>query len=72
MKRLFLPYASALVNAHLPLAFVAAQLGHSDTRMVEKHYGHLAPSALKDAIRKLAPTLGIFRPGKLDGLKIKR
>lgn len=65
-------YASSLVNAGVPLAFIGAQLGHSDTRMVEKHYGHLAPSAKKDAIRKLAPRLGIFEPGKVEGLKIKR
>jgi hypothetical protein len=26
------------------LRVVAAQLGHSDTRMVEKHYRHMAPS----------------------------
>lgn len=65
-------YASALVNAGVPLAFIAQQLGHSDTRMVERHYGHLAPSALKDAIRRLAPRLGIHEPGKVAGLKIKR
>lgn len=65
-------YASALVNAGLPMAYVGQMLGHSDTRMVEKHYGHLAPSAVKDAIRKLAPKLGIHEPGKLEGLKIKR
>ena len=64
-------YASALVNAGVPLAFVAQQLGHSDTRMVEKHYGHLAPSALKDAIRKLAPRLGIHEPRNVEGLKIQ-
>lgn len=64
-------YASTLVNAGLPLAYVAAQLGHSDTRMVEKHYGHLAPTALAEAVRKLTPRLGIheskvvpFRPAK--------
>ena len=65
-------YASALVNAGVPLVFIAAQLGHTDTRMVEKHYGHLSPSALKDAIRALAPKLGIFTPGKVEGLQIKR
>jgi len=32
-------------------------LGHSDTRMVEKHYGHLAPSYVADTIRKHAPDL---------------
>jgi integrase len=52
-------YASGLINRGVPLVFVAAQLGHSDTRMVEKHYGHLAPTALVDAIRTLAPKLGI-------------
>jgi integrase len=33
------------------LLIVAKNLGHSDTRMVEKHYGHLAPSYIADAIR---------------------
>lgn len=63
-------YASALVNAGVPLAFIAEQLGHSDTRMVEKHYGHLAPSALKEAIRKLAPKLGIHTDARVEHLKI--
>jgi hypothetical protein len=30
---------------------VAKNLGHTDTRMVEKHYGQLAPSFIADAIR---------------------
>ncbi|MBL0312738.1 MAG: site-specific integrase [Holophagaceae bacterium] len=64
-------YASMLVNAGIPLAYIAAQLGHSDTRMVEKHYGHLAPNALAESIRKLAPVLGFNEPGKVVGLKIK-
>lgn len=63
-------YASFLVNAGVPLAYVAAQLGHADTRMVEKHYGHLAPSALADAITKLAPELGIFEPDGVAPLKV--
>ena len=37
-------YASHLVQAGVALLFVAGVLGHGDTRMVEKHYGHLAPS----------------------------
>ena len=28
----------------MPLMVVARNLGHADTRMVERHYGHLAPS----------------------------
>src|SRR5262249_24776502 len=38
-----------------PLMVVARNLGHSDTRMVERHYGHLAPSYIADAIRAAAP-----------------
>lgn len=53
-------YASMLVNRGVPLLYVATQLGHSNTRMVEKHYGHLAPNALADSIRNLVPILGIL------------
>jgi integrase len=63
-------YASMLVNAGCPLAYVAAQLGHTDTRMVEKHYGHLAPSDLAKSIRALAPVLGITGPVKVAALKV--
>ena len=34
-------WASLAVMAGVPLLVVAKNLGHSDTRMVEKHYGHL-------------------------------
>jgi hypothetical protein len=33
----------------------ARNMGHSDTRMVEKHYGHLAASYVADTIRATAP-----------------
>jgi integrase len=62
-------YASGLVNKGVPLVYVAAQLGHSDTTMVEKYYGHLSPSALAASIRKLAPALKISKP-KVKPLKI--
>ena len=65
-------YASALVNAGVPLAYVAAQLGHADTRMVEKYYGHLAPSAVADSIRSLAPVLGLHVETKVAKLRVKR
>ena len=32
-----------------PLMVVAKNLGHTDTRMVEKHHGHLAPGYVADA-----------------------
>jgi integrase len=52
-------WASLAVMAGAPLMVVARNLGHSDTRMVEKHYGHLAPSYIADAIRAAAPKFGI-------------
>jgi integrase len=48
-------WASHAVMNGMPLLVVAKNLGHADTRMVEKHYGHLAPSFIADAIRAGAP-----------------
>ena len=42
----------------MPLMVVARNLGHADTRTVEKHYGHLAPSFISDAIRAGAHEFG--------------
>lgn len=52
----------AAMNA-VPLLVVAKNLGHADTRMVEKHYGHLAPSYVAEAIRAGAPKFG-FKPDR--------
>jgi hypothetical protein len=41
----------------VPMAVVARQLGHSDTRMTEKHYAHLAPDYVADTIRRSFPRL---------------
>ena len=51
-------WASHAVMNGVPLIIVAKNLGHKDTRMVEKHYGHLAPSYVADAIRAGAPKFG--------------
>ena len=47
--------------AGMSLMVVAKNLGHSDTRMVEKFYGHLAPSYVADEIRGKAPRFGIAK-----------
>ena len=52
-------YASHAVMNGVPLMVVAKNLGHADTRMVEKHYGHLARSFITDAIRAGAPRFAI-------------
>ena len=54
-------YASLAIMNGVPLLVVAKNLGHSNTIMIEKHYGHLAPSFVVDAIRAGAPTFGLSR-----------
>ncbi|WP_336489363.1 tyrosine-type recombinase/integrase [Methylobacterium nigriterrae] len=56
-------YASALVRNGAPLIVVAEALGHSGTRMAEKHYAHLAPSYVADTIRRTAPDLDLPQAG---------
>lgn len=51
-------YASHTIMNGAPLMVVAKNLGHVDTRMVEKHYGHMSPSFVADAIRAAAPRFG--------------
>jgi integrase len=57
-------YASRLAMRGLPLAVIAKQLGHADT-LVEKHYGHLAPSYVAETVRAAFGTLGIVEPSSL-------
>ncbi len=56
-------WASLSAMAGMPLLVLAKNMGHSDTRMVEKHYGHLAPNFIADAVRKSAPQFG-FKPDR--------
>ena len=58
-------YASRLVLRGVPLAVIAAQLGHSDTRMIEKHYGHLSPGYVAATVRAAFGTLGIVEPSNV-------
>jgi len=51
-----------------PLLVIARNLGHADGRMVEKHYGHMAPSFVADAIRAAAPKFGLQTSGKVVAL----
>ena len=52
-------FASLLTEAGTPLAFVAECLGHRDTRMVSKHYAHLAPNIVHDSVRANLPNFGV-------------
>jgi integrase len=51
-------WASLSVMAGMPLPVVARNLGHASIEMVSKHYGHLSPDYIAQAIRAGAPTFG--------------
>jgi len=55
-------YASRAVMNGMALPVIAAQLGHTSTRMVERHYAHLAPSFVAMAVRQTFGELGIVEP----------
>jgi hypothetical protein len=56
----------------VPMGVIAAQLGHRDTRMTEKHYAHLAPSYVADTIRANFPKLGFEKDPSLVSLDAER
>jgi integrase len=62
-------WASLAVMAGMPLMVVARNLGHVNTEMVEKHYGHLSESYVTEAIRARAPRYGGLPPGKVVPLR---
>ena len=43
----------------MALIALARNRGHADTRMVEKHYGHLSDQYMRDQVARFAPTFGI-------------
>lgn len=63
---------SLLAKAGAPLLVIAHQLGHSDTRVTERHYSHLAPSHVADEIRARMPTLGIIETSNVAPMKRQR
>jgi integrase len=62
-------YASLALMNGVPMQVVSENLGHTDTRMVEKHYGHLAPSHKRDAIRAGAARFGVVAASKVRPLQ---
>jgi integrase len=51
-------YASQLAMNGAPMPVIAALLGHADTRMTEKHYGHLSPTYVAQTLRANLPSFG--------------
>ena len=64
--------ASLTIMNGAELNVVAHNLGHADTRMVQKHYGHLAPSYIADRIRETAPKFGLEPDGKVVPMRRKK
>jgi integrase len=50
------------LQAGASLPVIAANLGHTDTRMTERHYAHLIPSHVAQVIRATMPKLGLIEP----------
>ena len=64
-------YASLYLMSGGSLVALAKQLGHTSTRMVEQHYGHLADSWRSAEARKHAPRLG-GEPSKVARMRSRR
>jgi integrase len=54
-------WASLAIMSGMPLQVAARNLGHADTKMVERHYGHLSDDFVSKAIREHAPKFGIAK-----------
>jgi integrase len=58
-------YASLAAMEGVPLHVLARNLGHVDDRMVQRHYGHLTDSYLRDEIRKGAPKFDFAKSSRV-------
>jgi len=65
-------YAAGLAMRGVPLTVIANVLGHSDTRITERHYAHLAPSYVADMVRANVPDFGIKTSRKVTRLRVKK
>jgi integrase len=58
--------ASRWITMGVSLKVVAEQLGHVDTKMVERYYGHLASGHIAQTFRAL-PGVGLDKAAKVKG-----
>jgi integrase len=70
-------FASHLVMAGVPILTVSKLLGHADVRVTEKHYAHLRPDHLQEAVDDHLPDFSARRPkasrrSKLPGSTTKK
>ena len=55
----------------VPLQVIADTLGHSDTRVTEKHYAAIAPNYVASTVRANLPSLGLVEADNVETLRPK-
>ncbi|MCH7665851.1 MAG: site-specific integrase [Acidobacteria bacterium] len=65
-------YSSLYLQSGGSLIGLSKQLGHTDTRMVDKHYGHLAENWRAAEAQRFAPSFGLSSSQKVSRLASKR
>ncbi|MFA5168530.1 MAG: tyrosine-type recombinase/integrase [Candidatus Omnitrophota bacterium] len=66
VKDLRSTFASNAVMSGMPIYTVSKLLGHHDVKITEKHYAHLAPDYMGNAITMLRPKWGARKQIKAD------
>ncbi len=61
-------YASHAIMGGVPPMVIAENLGHKDTRMIEKHYGHISDEHKANAIRAGVPAWGGAEASKVTAI----
>jgi integrase len=62
-------YGSRLAMRGVPMAVIAAQLGHKDTRMTERHYAHLGPTYVAETVRAAFGDLGLVPESNVTAIR---
>ena len=57
-------YGSLLAQEGVGMAVLASAMGHADSRMTERHYAHLSPNQVADAVRAHLPVFTEAKPKK--------
>jgi integrase len=65
-------FASHLVMAGVPILTVSKLLGHADVRVTEKHYAHLAPGHLQNAVDEHLPDFSVHPRRPKESSQSKR
>lgn len=65
-------YGARLARANTPMAVIADQMGHADTRITERHYAHLAPSYVAETVRAGFGAFGLASEDNVTTLRPDR